>query len=126
MKKYPRRCFFHDAQINLPLPTPSMSLDSGIERTMLRTLRRKFRRSEPIIAAVAQLSIDFSEKWKFRSRGTRRPAKFPFEIVLYARKLRGFGFEYHEISQEIGHKFKAKVPWITVRDWVNFFYRVSE
>lgn len=58
------------------------------------------------------------------NRRTKRPCGYPFEMVECARKLRGFGFTYREISDELQHKYGRPVPWITVRDWVCFFYRM--
>ena len=56
-------------------------------------------------------------RWHFRNRHNKRPCKYPFEMVEYARKLRRYGFLYREISEELEHKFKRPVPWLTVRDW---------
>jgi hypothetical protein len=47
-------------------------------------------------------------------------------MVEFARRLRGFGFFYREIAQELEHKFGRPVPWITVRDWCAHYYRMSK
>lgn len=112
-------------QLCLPLPGMDLTISGGLdlERAVMRAcLRRRVRRSPRV---AVQLAIEYSFGWRFRSRGTRRPAKYPFEMVTYARKLRGFGFFYREIAEEILNKFKVKVPWITVRDWTNAYYRMS-
>lgn len=126
MGKYLRHRSCCNAQMNLPLSFAVVAISDGldIERASIFALsRRKIKKSLP--TTELQISIEFSEKWKYRSRGTRRPAKYPFEMVEYARKLRGFGFFYREIVDEIRSKFRVTVPWITVRDWTLNFYRMS-
>lgn len=54
-----------------------------------------------------------------------KPSPYPFEMVEYARRLRGYGFSYREIADECQHKFGFPVPWRTVADWVQYATRMS-
>lgn len=106
------------------LPDVPTSIDSGIEYLLIRARRGK--RQYRWHCENMALAIKYSFAWNIRSKGTRRPAKYPFEMVEYARKLRGFGFFYREIADEIRSKFRVTVPWITIRDWTNLYYRCSK
>lgn len=66
------------------------------------------------------------------NKHTRRPCRYPFYMVEEARKMRRVGFEYREISEFIGEHWRAELDklgvarpaWITVRDWVQGWYRM--
>ena len=104
----------------------ALTIDAGIEDAVKRMLTR--RRSRPHWYARAieedrQLKIKFPAPHINRKNG--RPCKYSFELIEYARKLRGYGFAYREISEELAFKFRQKVPLFTVRDWVQHWTRVS-
>lgn len=64
-------------------------------------------------------------EWQHRNPKTGRPCKYPYAVVEYARRLRGFGFWYREISEEIEAKHGIQVPWISVRDWCVHWVRMA-
>ncbi|NKF21560.1 hypothetical protein [Solimonas marina] len=110
-------------QLLLPLSRPPADIAGGVWMASLWAVRRRrHRRGRPEPVKQEQLALKL--RVVYMSRGSRRPCSYPFEMVEYARKLRGFEFTYKEISAELQHKFKRPVPWITVRDWVNSYYRM--
>ncbi|MES2488536.1 MAG: hypothetical protein V4607_02005 [Pseudomonadota bacterium] len=78
------------------------------------------------LSAVPQLALELppQKKWKNQSRSTRRSCKYPYKMIEDARKMRGNGYFYKEIAAALEKEYGIKVPWITVRDWVNYYYRV--
>lgn len=116
----------------LPLPDVAVSIDAGLEQAVLRMLRRRKRRPKWVAkveaeelarARARQRPLKFPPPYV--NRANRRPCQYPFEMVEYARKLRSWGFFYREISEELEHRFGRRVPWLTVRDWVQYVIRVS-
>lgn len=121
-----QRMFETGVQLHLPFSPPRLSIDDGVWTVTLYRLRRRRvpRRQAAQPPAAEQLALRL--RITYTSRGTRRPCSYPFEMVEYARKLRKYGYFYKEIAEEIQHKFKRAVPWITVRDWVCNYYRMSK
>lgn len=59
--------------------------------------------------------------YKFGSDHHR--AKYPFEAVEDARRLRLRHLPYTDIAEILGRKY-GPVPWLTVRDWCRYATRV--
>lgn len=56
----------------------------------------------------------------------KRWAKYPYEMVEEARRLRIVkGWTYRDIAETLNHRHGTSVNWITVRDWTSQFYRVT-
>jgi hypothetical protein len=113
-------------QLPLPLP-PLLSIDQGLERALMRALRRGSIKRSPHrgVAAVLQLTLTLKiATTRYRSRGTKRFCKYPFQMVLDARAMRANGYFYKEIAAALEKTHGMKVPWITVRDWTNYYHRV--
>lgn len=92
--------------IDTPQPTlPQLDLDLQPQK------RRRVRRDE-------------DHRWKHRNRATRRDCKYPAKMVEDARAMRKNGYFYKEIAAALEKEYGITVPWITVRDWVNYYYRV--
>lgn len=72
-----------------------------------------------------QLNISFSYVKKGRRRADRKWRKYPFEMVMDARAMRENGYTYVEIAIALKLEYGIPVPWITVRDWTNHYYRAS-
>lgn len=110
-----------------PLPFgEGLSIDAGIDAAVKRMLARRRARPNWYARAVEeerQLKIKFPAPYINKKNG--RPCKYPFEIIEYARKLRGWEFTYREIVVELEHKFHQSVPLFTVRDWTQHWTRVS-
>ena len=68
---------------------------------------------------------DENSRWKHRNRATRRDCKYPAKMVEDARAMRKNGYYYKEVAAALEKEYGIQVPWITVRDWVCFYYRVS-
>ncbi len=51
-------------------------------------------------------------------------AKYPFEMVLEARKMRRWRFTYTEIADALNDHYGTNVHWITVRDWTCHYGRM--
>ena len=100
----------------------------------VRQLKRYSQSPPRVIQArpreVVQLALDFNAPryqppvQKRRRRGSRPQAKYPFEMVLEARKMRKYEFTYVEIAKALNDHWKTNVHWVTVRDWVHQYWRV--
>lgn len=129
--------------VALAMPTPLVSIESGIEHSMMQqaiqeaaAAARKAAKAaeEKLAAAFASLqeAISYSFAALYRTRSTRRPCKYPFYMVEDARKMRANGYEYKAIAEALGKQYEAElkkigvqeIPWITVRDWTGYFYRM--
>lgn len=68
----------------------------------------------------------------YRNKRTRRPTKYPYHMVEDARAMRANGYLYTEIASALAQHYAEelrrigveKIPWITVRDWTQCYYRV--
>ncbi len=74
-----------------------------------------------------------SEGFLYTNRKTRRPCKYPPQMIKDARVMRENGYFYSEIATALATLYRDEmnkigidsIPWITVRDWTNYYYRVS-
>jgi hypothetical protein len=119
-------------QLAVPLRPPPASIDAGVQHV----LRSAFLRSARMLAGLApegeQAPIILTFRPMFRSRASQRPCKYPFEMVNDARLMRQNGYEYKEIAQALSQLYRKQlrligvdiIPWITVRDWTQHYYRV--
>jgi hypothetical protein len=77
-----------------------------------------------------QLKLCFQDRkrgkqnWTVFNRRTRRKCKYHFQMVNDARAMRANGYEYKEIAAALEREHGIRVPWITVRDWVQCYYRL--
>lgn len=68
-----------------------------------------------------------------RRNGTGKRQKYLTEMVMEARTIylatenlpKVDRWTYQDIADAINAKFKTAVHWVTVRDWVQYYYRAS-
>ncbi len=96
-------------------------------KTLLNSLAVKATNIPP-----EQLSIAFEFKEERRRlpatikrKGRNRWAKYPFEMIETARRMRSRKCTYKDIAEALNHRHQTNVHWVTIRDWVKSFYRVT-
>lgn len=117
-----------EAVSKTPAAIAALPADAARELKILarrvNSMRRQSKR-DPERAEGNQRSISFSFVGRDKWRRKKRWKKYPDQMVLDARTMRANEYTYTEISDALFRDYKIRVPWITVRDWVQFFYRSS-
>lgn len=83
------------------------------------------RRHRAISQAANQTAINFCFVGRSAKRKERGWKRYPFKMVEDARAMRANGYTYVEISNALFLEHKIRVPWITIRDWTQHYYRTS-
>ncbi|MGH8443830.1 MAG: hypothetical protein ACREVL_01130 [Solimonas sp.] len=106
---------------------------AALDREQVQLLKQAVLRARravpapPPMFAAGQLALDLQpprEKFGHRNRKSRRRCKYPFPMIENARAMRQNGYYYKEIAAALEKHYGMAVPWITVRDWVNYYYRM--
>lgn len=93
-------------------------------------VRREIRKGAAVPPGQLALVFDRqypkrgAQNWLHRNRRTRRNCKYPYIMVLDARRMRANQYHYKEIAAALERDYGISVPWITVRDWTQQYCRI--
>lgn len=113
----------------------------ALARECLQILIDRERRAQKLVppSDPRQMALQLvtvgptAHRWRNRRNGTGKRQKYPTEMVIEARTIylateklpKADRWTYQDIADAINAKFKTAVHWVTIRDWVQYYYRAS-